>query len=29
MSDEAARGTYIGGLDAGTIVGLNPWDSRE
>ena len=25
MSDE--RGTYIGGLDAGTIVGLNPYES--
>ena len=25
MSDE--RGTYIGGLDAGTICGLNPYDS--
>ena len=24
---EPERGTYIGGLDAGTIVGLNPYDS--
>ena len=27
MTEERARGTYIGGLDAGTIVGLNPYDS--